>query len=64
MHVHETDISSTPHLDCCSQEKDSEDAQNWFVGSVDIKTAFHQMRIPIQSWLHGENDLPDMFPIP
>ena len=23
-----------------------EDAQNWFVGSADIKNAFHQMRIP------------------
>ena len=28
-----------------------EDAQNWFVGSADIKNAFHQMRIP--GWLQA-----------
>ena len=28
-----------------------EDAQNWFVGSADIKNACHQMRIP--SWLQA-----------
>ena len=28
-----------------------EDAQNWFVGSADVKNAFHQMRIP--RWFTG-----------
>ena len=32
-----------------------EDAQDWFVGSADIKNAFHQMRIAacLQSFFHG-----------
>ena len=33
-----------------------EDAQNWFVGSGDIKNAFHQMRIP--GWLQAFFALP------
>ena len=28
-----------------------EDAQNWFVGSADIKNAFHQIRI--LTWIHA-----------
>ena len=49
-----------------------EDAHNWFVGSADVKNAFHQMRIPgwlqaffallrcsrIRTWLHGKNHRP------
>ena len=33
-----------------------EDAQNWFVGSADIKNAVHQMRIP--GWLQAFFALP------
>ena len=51
-------------LDRCSQARDRHveihgapgDAQNWFVGSADIKNAFHQMRIP--GWLHVFFTLP------
>ena len=53
-----------------------EDARHWFVGSADIKNAFHQMRAPgllqafffctsrrsrIRSWSHGKNDRPETF---
>ena len=33
-----------------------EDAQNWFVGSANIKTAFHQIRVP--GWLQASFALP------
>ena len=33
-----------------------EDAQNWVVGSADVKNAFHQMRIP--GWLQAFFALP------
>ena len=56
------------HVEC---QGTPEDAQNWFVGSADVKNAFHQMRIPgwlqsffctsgsprIRSWLHGEKSI-------